>query len=89
MKILGLQRKLLFSFVRKHFRRMRTISRSSSCAEISYTKKEKQSMKREISLLKTLATAVVCFVLCWTPYAFCILIDRGSVDPVIKKVRLL
>ena len=53
------------------------------------TEIRRKTLRREINLLKTLATAVAIFVLCWTPYSFCLLINPTEVPAQIKKVSFL
>ena len=43
-------------------------------------------MKREMSLLKTVGTAVLAFVISWCPYCICVLFFSESAHPLYRKV---
>ena len=77
-----------------HFRNVQFQSRSMKilCQNGHSKQKRKRSenfIKRELSLMKTLVTTVCVMVLCWTPYALCIMIDSRGVNYQLKKVRML
>ena len=62
-----------------------TIRRRTLSAGVKPEKKQK-ILRREINLLKTLATTVVLFVLCWVPYGVCIIVTQGHTPTNVKKV---
>ena len=43
-------------------------------------------MNHQISLIKSLVTAVAMFVLFWTPYAVIVLFVRENANPLVEKV---
>lgn len=48
----------------------------------------RRSVKKERALLRTLATTVLVFVICWLPFGFCVLIDPTNINKHAKKVSL-
>ncbi|CAK8693991.1 unnamed protein product [Clavelina lepadiformis] len=75
----------LFMTVRTSGRWVRSLSSSSGMQQNS--EQHRRSMRKERSLLKTLATTVAFFCICWLPYGFTIIIDvGGSIHPMPKKI---
>jgi len=54
---------------------------------VSFARKERRSLQTEIDLLKTLATTVIVFVLCWVPHGFVIMFGRPGPPDEFQKVR--
>jgi len=74
---------LVFRNVRTRGSTIRRITMSTSSSKPD---SNQRILRREVNLLKTLATAVVLFVICWVPYGVCILFFTGKTPPDVKKV---
>ncbi|XP_078491980.1 melatonin receptor type 1B-like isoform X1 [Ciona intestinalis] len=49
-------------------------------------KSDSHVYRREIRLLKTLAVAILAYVICWLPYGMCIIIDPINIPALPKKI---
>ena len=45
-------------------------------------------LEREMTLIRTLAVAVLCFITCWTPYGLVVVINPTNADKHLKKVMV-
>ncbi|CAK8693989.1 unnamed protein product [Clavelina lepadiformis] len=74
----------LFRNVKQRGQWLRKLTVSS--VQFDNRDKKKRSLQREVNLLKTLATTVALFVLCWGPYGVCVLGFARTVPYQAKKI---
>nr|CAB3254792.1 5-hydroxytryptamine receptor-like [Phallusia mammillata] len=74
----------LYRCVRNRGRWIRSFAVSPS--NVLRQAKERRSLQKEINLLKTLATALAFFILCWMPYAFSVTFDPKGIPHKSKQI---